>query len=325
MSWGAEILWKLGRSDEALALARQAAGRYPDDPEARAHLARYLWLTGRYSDAALELGDRRFASSQAAWQGPFAEAFVQAFEKLPTEKAIGAFERLREQKIGYWSLEMLPEKVGAEGRFELAFRLFDRLPGIGAYEYPWSKARAYQYLRKWKGDEAAREWILANFNPKLREGSMIAFFAAENYELLWLLQEPDAEPSSQTWLLRAAGAGLEGIARHPHREALLAHFQKPGIPQDLRFHIGCYLLGLESEDALLGMPRAPQDDDELAYFLGLKGYFEGRLEDAGDWLQLVPLRGKRFNYVAESLKGEIAGKIWRGGLSPGPGRPAAAR
>ncbi|MEP6995283.1 MAG: hypothetical protein ABI968_12225, partial [Acidobacteriota bacterium] len=140
MSWGAEILSKLGRSDEALALARQSAQRYPDSAETRADLARYLWLASRDSEAALELGDRRFTGSQDPWQYPFARAFAETFGALPAERAVRAFQTLQEQKIPYWWLEYLPEKLGDEKHPEHAFRLFEILRGTGSYEYPWSKA-----------------------------------------------------------------------------------------------------------------------------------------------------------------------------------------
>ena len=79
------------------------------------------------------------------------------------------------------------------------------------------------------------------------------------------------------------------------------------------------MLGLESAEDVLGLPRKPEEDAETAYFLGVRAYVEGRRMDAGYWLELVPLRGKSHNYDAAVLRDRIAREIATKGL---PARPS---
>jgi tetratricopeptide (TPR) repeat protein len=316
MNWASEILWELGRKDESLALARKGVERYPDSTAMRADLARLLWRAQRDSEAALVLGDPRRPAQVYTWQNEYSTAFFDAFGKAPPDRAVGAFRALQDQRIGFWSLETVPYKLGDKGRAEHAFRLYEQLSGKGSFEYPWPKARAYQYLGKWKGEADAQNWIVENFDARMIPVTGPAFFATENYELLWLLKTPGAEPTSETWLLRAGGAALQGLDHAPHREELLAHFRDAETSTDLRAHLGRHVLGIETAEDLLRRPRKPEEDADAAYFLGLRAYVEGRLLDAGDWLQLVPLRGKAHNYDAAALRTRIEQQIAMKGLSP---------
>lgn len=317
MGWAAEILSELGRTEESLALARQLVNRYPDESSSRAAAARLLWRAQRDSEAALVLGDRH-AAAILAWQNQFAPAFLEAFAESDVDRVVRAFRALQEQRIPFWSLEMVPHAFGREGKAQQAFRLYEQLSGVGSYEYPWPKARAYEFLREWKGVADAQNWIVDNFSPKMIPLTGPALFSTGNYELLWILSVPGTEPSSETWLLRAGGAALEGLEHAAHRDQLLAHFRDAGSSPDLRSHVGRYVLGLETEEELLRRPRKAEDDGELAYFLGLHAFTDGRLLDAGDWLQLVPLRGKAHTYDAGDLRFKIASRIEAKGLSQQP-------
>jgi hypothetical protein len=313
MLWASEILWALGRKDDSLALGRQIVQRYPDAAEHRAGVARLLWRADRDSEAALILGERH-AGATLVWQNLFAPVFFDEFGGASPDRSIRAFRALTDQRLPFWSLEQVPKKFGRSGKSEHAFRLYEQLSGKGSWEYPWPKARAYEYLGKWKGEGEAQNWIVSHFDPKMIPTTAPVLYSTGNYELLWILGLTGAEPSDETWLLRAGGAALEGLDHAPHREQLLSHFGDPAAP-DLRAHIARHVLGLETADELLRRPRKPEDDAEVAYFLGVRAYVEGRLLDAGDWLSLVPLRGKAHNFDAGELRYKIADRIPKEGLS----------
>ena len=173
-------------------------------------MARLLWRAGRDSEAALVLGEPRRLAPVYTWQREYAYAFFDAFAAGDAERAVRAFQAIQDQHVGFWFLETLPYRLGSNGKPEHAFRLYEKLVGVGLYEYPWSKARAFEYLGKWKGEAAAQNWISANFNPKTVPLAGPAFYVTENYELLWILTPSTGEPSSETWLLRAGGAASRG-------------------------------------------------------------------------------------------------------------------
>jgi hypothetical protein len=326
MVWGAQILFELGRSEESLALARRAVERYPDSTSGRADLARLLWRAQRDSEAALVLRDQRLNTNVYSWQREIGDAFFESFSKADAERAVRAFRALQDERVPFWNLEALALKLGQAGKAEHAFRLYEKLSGVGSYEYPWSKARAFEYLSRWKGDATAIEWIDANFNPKMIPTTGPALYATGNYELLWILSIPGAEPTDETWLLRAGGAALQGLNHAAHREQLLAHFQDSGSRSEARVHLGRHVLGLETAEDLLRRPRKAEEDAEAAYFLGVRAYAEGRLLDAGRWLQLIPLKGKAHEYDAAMLRAQIARQISENGLSGGSGsRPGTAK
>jgi tetratricopeptide (TPR) repeat protein len=284
MGWGASILQRLGRREEAISLARRTVERYPDSPGSRGHLAEILWRERRYSDAALVL--ERPEMSLFAWRSELAQSFYRAFRDREERDAIEAFDPLVAQKITRFHLQLLFEPFASK-RPSLAFALQSRLKRPYVMDIVGPRFLAYMHLKAWKGEEEALRWLHDNIPQNMREVGTFDFYNEQEFDLLWTLVEPPAgkELSPRTWLLRAAAAVYRGLDRDPQRQALLAHYSESR--PDFDHALGRYLLGLESATGVERLARDGKQRSEAAYFFGIRALSEGRIPEAADWLRVV--------------------------------------
>ena len=292
MGWGAEILQKLGRSEEALALARKAAARYPDSAGDQSGVARQLWSMGRYADAAAALADPRYARDAGVWGNEFAEAFAGVFLSRPLDASVQAVDALIARGVWPWMVMNLVEKIDEKGNHELAFHLQERLvPRAGPEAYEHSRLQAYRFLRSWKGEAAAAEWMNSHYDETARVKDFQNWYAHGFHELLWSLLMPErTKVPDRVWLLRAAGAAKDGLSVSPNREALLEHFRDLKSADGFEVALGRYLVGLDTAEGLVPLAKSPAMQDQLAYFWGVRAFGEGRYDEAGDWFSFVTLR-----------------------------------
>lgn len=283
MYWAASILQRLGRRDEAMALAKQAVERYPDDT--RGTYVELLWRERRYSQAALEL-DRPQQVSASAWRFELAPLFQRTFRDREERDAIEAFDPLVAQKITRFHLQYLIEPFAVK-RPSLAFALQSRLKRPYVMDIIGPRFLAYKYLKAWKGEEEALRWLRENLPQNMREAGSLDYYNEEEFDLLWTLVEPlpGKELSPWTWLLRSAAAVFRGLDKDPHREALLAHYSDSS--PDYYHALGRYLLGLENATDVERLAMSAKERSEAAYFFGVRALGEGRVPEAADWYRVV--------------------------------------
>jgi hypothetical protein len=295
MSWGAEILWELGRKTEAIELASETIRRYPDDAEPRAIQAAMYWRSDRDADAAavLDPPEPAYKVSPAGWRDEVSKRFADAFAKEPDDRALAAFQVLLARKILGDRLSYLMPRLAEAGRFDLAFRLSSMKPSVR--RHPWdqasSVAASYEYLEKSRGRAEASAWIQSAVPKPWREQALESFFSEKHYALLWAAVPPSEEAglSEWTWLLRAGASLVDDAAAREHRSELDAHYAEPGAPDPSRA-TGRYLLGMGDRESVMRSLKAPRDRCRAAYFFGLREVAAGRYIDASDWLQ-VPFDG----------------------------------
>lgn len=286
LAWAAEILWSLGRRDDAISMAKGLMERYPTDETARATVADILWRADRFSEAALVLDWP--AATQLTWRDTFALTFERSFRKREKREAIGAFEAMMGQRISPFYLQFFPDAV-ASSRPDLAFELASRLKEKrGILPVVGSLFRAYRHLKKSKGKEVAVRWLKESIPQKMREPGRVIFFDGQDFDLLWSVVEPPAggELSSFTWLLRTAGAAYRGLDRDAHRQELLSRYANR-LPSDFHHTMGRFLLGLEDRSSVFPLAATPEQRTETAYFLGVRALIDRHPREAVDWFRTV--------------------------------------
>lgn len=196
----------------------------------------------------------------------------------------------------------LSAAASAAGRNDLAFALQSRLRMTGEMWTSELPIQAYKYLRAARGEQEAFDWLQGAIPAEMRTGAAMMMYGEGEYHLLWeLMREPEEGPfRTYAWMLRAAAA-LErpGDMSATERRRLEEHYARGLISRafgrvqrlvgagDRYDVLGHYLMGRESEGAVLALPGDPGDRCEVAYYLGLKARAEGRGEDAIGWWRVA--------------------------------------
>ena len=288
------IFQEVRRQQEALELARWGVDRYPDFAFSRAVLAEVLWRQERYQEVPEVLNDPRFPLDVWAWRNDVVEAFLRVFGEAPSEKAEEAFAEIVRAGVPSWTSEGLPQGLIRRERPDLAFILqsqLDPTDAIGSYRNP---IRAYLYLKAWKGETEALEWIRGRIPSKILSQASRVMYEEGADELLWELI-PDPENTAYPdvlWLMRAASATRSDT--NPHLQKLREHYR--AVHSSDFDVMGRYLLGLETEDRMLELARTPERRAQVAYYVGLKAESEGRIADALDWYRVVLETGENKKY-----------------------------
>ena len=292
MTWAVEILEKLGRTDDAYALARQTIDRYPDSEGTRIVLADMLWRQKRFSEAALVLSPPQvsYQVGDLAFRDELTPRFAQTFAKAPDAEVETAVGALQGQGIRARTIAYLFPPLAATGRADLAFQLQTALSAT--HQHIWDvavwKLEGYRLLEKSKGREAAVAWIREAIPPPQREASLESFFNRKAWSLLWDAVPPaeETKQSEWVWLMRAGATTVDQSVAATHREDLRSHYAEAN-PRDLDRTLARHLLGLEPRDAVLAAITKPDQQCKAAYFLALPEIGSGHYDRASDGFQLV--------------------------------------
>lgn len=298
MEMGARLLDKLNRPTEAEKLMEACVDRYPDSALCRAKLARLYWRHGKNKEAAEFLkqsANRLFTSD---WEFRIAPEFVEAFSDKPKENALAAFSALFEQGHGSPCLLNLAKGLADNGLHELAFELCSQLHGTNEQGEMRILLRCYDYLKEFKGQTAAFDWLHSKLTPPLRGWAANVAYTEMHYDMIWdLVPDPDqmSEMGSYTWLMRAAASLKLGPTGDPHRKDLMFHFENDAPLSKLdaskaefdtisrRYQVGRFLCGLVPKEEVLKFASIPLRRGAIAYDIGLRCQSEGNYAEACRW------------------------------------------
>ena len=262
-------LIELGDLQRAEQVARAEYQRYPGSLSAAADVSSVLWSAKRNREAAEVIAKFPSAASDDVRCRVFCFAFVRAFKGKPSAEAEAAFKELVAAKLGYQLLQGTIDsfRVWVPSEAETAFalgNLMDFPDGIFQVH-----TESYKSLKLARGEDAAIAWIATKI-PKERLGAAAKiFYFRDADELLWkLIDDPDRDGGSATWLLRAAAFAREPKPDPTHRQALATYFG--AHQQTFDEQLGAALTGLVDGAALLGRARNEAELAEAAYFLGTR-------------------------------------------------------
>jgi hypothetical protein len=293
-----ELLEKTGQLARAETLAVFAWGRYPDSPNAQARVVELCWRQGKVELAARMLAAAPVPLSAHDFRGALAQGFIGCFRASPA-KGVRAIEAiLASGSAAPAALMALAAELDEAGEHRLAYEVQSRIPAQGPQAVA-NLARSYHYMRRWKGEDAALDWL----RPRLkalgpRDQAMLSYvgYESRDYDLLWEIDDvgPEREHSDFHWLMRAAAAARPGGARGARREKLARHFARPR-PEHYAI-LGRFMLGLEDEQAALASVTDPRSRCETDYYLGLRAQSRGAIRDAARWYARCVEGGQSYNF-----------------------------
>lgn len=290
---GALVLSDLGRSAEAIKMARELLAARPGWWNAYDVQLEVLWRAGNHGEAAQAVRQPPWHVELADYRLHAGEAFARAFEGREGEM-VAAFTVLREAHVQEQALRELASAVRSK---EAAFKLLAPLCEQGDRDAS-TVALAAGFLRAARGEAAAADW-LALHQPASTLDLAAALYGGGETALLWSV--PEGADAEYLWLLRAAGALLDHA---PERAELKAHLAKSGSTE-LRA-ITAYLAGALDEKSLLALATNPDSAKRVAYFFAVRAQGEGRLADASAWYQVVLLgqgnQGREFRWAHAQLR-----------------------
>lgn len=284
-SWIAEresalSLSKLGKKDEAVKLAKSSQKVASEDFEGLLALVQILWEAGKHKEAASTL--QGFVYPYSDWCDRVSESFHRAFQNASPAEVHNAIDALRAAHFTGWRLTCLPLAFAKEHQYEMAFE-------IQSYIMPPASADenimmdSYTYLKEWKGEKEAIQWIKKMVPPNKLNPLSYKALAKGEYNLLWdVIENPYYKDRPHfVWLFRAAASVKMGTKNDPHYQEVYKHFSPAG--KDPYYLMGRYLMGLSTDEDMLKIAADPQRRSDICYLFGLKAESEARIKDASVW------------------------------------------
>lgn len=252
----------LGDLASAEQITRGAYALYNHSLAPAAELSAVLWEAGRNAEAADVIAKFPVPASDTERCWHFCRAFVRVFRGKPPAEVEPAFREL----------------VAARVDTELLLRTIDTYRGTAEPETALAlgklledsleaRTETYKTLKQMRGEREATQWLM----PKIRRGELAAaakvFYDRRADELLWkLIEDPDRQSESATWLLCAAAFVREDRRNPSHASALAAYFTAHQTTLDEQ--LGAALAGLIEPEVLLQRLRTESELSRVAYYLG---------------------------------------------------------
>jgi tetratricopeptide (TPR) repeat protein len=281
------LLSALGRTDEAVEQTRKAAQRYPNKPLWSALIAEAYWRSGDFKKAADELEKPLSRLNISDWSSTISEYFMSVFDDASKERISGAVEELTTRKIDPYAFTALADELSKNDRHMLAHTILASLKMDGQRKMD-GIIRAAQELRRAKDKDTALEWLEGKIpTSDMNLFGMMVYNAEADFLLFEHIPDPTGKDdhSDFLWLLRAAATNRYPYLAEKYGDRVASHYEGDGY--SYYHHIGRFLVGTVSLDALLALGNEPSKETELAYYAGLKAYQEKRYKDASDWFRVV--------------------------------------
>jgi len=280
------LLEKTGQLARAETLAVFAWGRYPDSPNAQARVVELCWRQRKYELAARMLATAPVPLASSAYREELAPEFIECFREKPAEGMRAVDAILASGHVDARSLSFLAAGLDRAGHHRMAFEIQSRLSGGQGQEGIARLGVSYHFLRRWKGEDAALEWLRPRIVNRTRpERAILTYVGYElrDFELAWAVEAGGSSRADTEfqWLLRAASSARMGRARDPHRKELERHYTRGS---DERYAVlGRFLLGLEDTTTALATVTGPKSRCETFYYVGLRAQSEGAIREAARW------------------------------------------
>lgn len=280
----ANVLFALGKIDQAGLAVRATLARYPSATYFKVNLVRYLWHKRQHEDAAkiviTELWERHIDTRK-----DIARAFVEAFSDDPAgaESAFDAIYATVPQGAAKMnivlSIDFLNE-VRRAGAPAIAFALREKVMKImPRMNLRWALVPAWEDLEDLYGEARASQWLRENAIPpdleKVGDMNALCMPAYENraYDILWnVVTNPDKTRYPQyieySWLLRTAAEARKGFS-NPERLKILHEHYDGKNPSQMHTALGLYILGKVDESAVLPFARGPENMTIVLYFMAI--------------------------------------------------------
>jgi hypothetical protein len=214
----------------------------------------------------------------------FCRAFVRAFRGKPPAEVQAAFGELVAARVDYALLSgtIATFRDTAEPETALALGKQVDLPAAQVDVH----TESYKTLKRMRGEAEALGWLTKQLPRDGLASAAKIFYARDADELLWkLVDDPEHQGGSATWLLRAAAFVREEHPSFAHRQALVGYFSAHQTSADEQ--LGAALVGLIDGPTLLERAKSEADLSRAAYYLGARAEGSRDLHEAMHMYQLA--------------------------------------
>ena len=270
-SEAARTLVALGDLARAEQVAREASTADPHAGEATAELAAVLWEAARNAEAARLIAASSLSASDTEWCYDFCRAFTRTFRAKPPDEIQAAFREMLSAGIGDRLLvdviTMFRETGDPETAPALALQLGELMQN--ARRDLTVSVESYETVKATRGPAEALRWLQPRIPRSQLAATAPVFYERGADELLWsLVDDPDQQGGSATWLLRAAAYAREEHPQYSHRQGLVVYFSAHRATADER--LAAALIGLIEEPELLAGLRTEAELAKAAWALGAR-------------------------------------------------------
>ncbi|MGD8369264.1 MAG: hypothetical protein PVG78_16620 [Desulfobacterales bacterium] len=294
-----------GQYGRALAAIQDVVNRYPSAPFVLSSAAAFNWRVGRYQQAAdLIARGRSAAGPSFRW---YRDDFRQAFSSAPAAKVEAAFDALKKSGAGPRELEHLAVDLRDAGRDDLALLLLEKIDYPTPRQRAAAAATAARITLRWKGPEAAAEWIVGRHGGSGKLAVAEALIRLGLYgRALGAVGNPKDYPDPLTeraWLIRTL-AWVASDRQPGHlEEEILQHYRGSwlqrktarvtGVLSRDPYHAaGRFLTGMITVDEMMAWATTSDLRCRFAYFAGFAERLNRRYRPAADWYAACLAAGK---------------------------------
>jgi tetratricopeptide (TPR) repeat protein len=297
MMVGAMVYEDLKKFDKAEETYLKAVGRYPKVDHVLSGTAAFFWRQGRYEEAAKMIAQGRGTMGKfSRW---YFDEFLRVFGEASEKSIMDALDLLIKHGAIPWEIASIGFYFEQKKRPEVAYKVLQAASNQPqtSMERLEKSVDIYRVLKNWKGKEEALHY-LQNTVPGQMGGplAMILFKVGLFDLILTELVHPEASPPQYkefVWLQRLiAWLALEKNPQDLEKE-MVSHYKEraeknvdPSDPSVSYHRIGCFLLGMISQDELLGLIATPKQRCEFAYYIGLSERLKGDFPKVTLWYHL---------------------------------------
>jgi hypothetical protein len=295
MMIGARAYEELEELDKAEMIYREVVNRYPTVDHVLSGTARFLWRQGRYTEAAQIISHGR--KSMGKFSDWYFKDFLEVFGQAPEDRIMEAVTLLDKYGATHWEICGLGLRLHDKKRPEVAYKILQGASTQHPMENLEKSVSIYKVLKKWKGERESLEYLHKTVSPQMRGPLTMVLFKEGLFELILIdLKDPKAYPQPYRefcWLQRLiAWLALDKNPADLEKE-FVSHYEK-GLWKKLTqknsfdyYHtIGRYLLGMVSQEELLGCVETPKQRCEFTYYIGLSERLKSNFPDAANWYQI---------------------------------------
>ena len=282
MMLAADIYSARNQRDKAREIIEQALERYPTTSWLLARAARFCWENNQPEKAAKFIA--RGAAIMPQFSTWFFEDFFSALAERPEADILRAVGCLQKAGIDNWHLGALAARLAWRDRCAAALKIRTSIKETKPMARLEDLFSAYAIIRQWKGEAAARKWLLEKISDRERDLAGIIIIKTGEFDLMKDFVFPEKNPPQHRefcWLMRLVG--WLGSEKQPAASAAEfdRHYRQEA--KDYYAAIGQYLLGMKTEAELLGMISSVKQRCEFSYYIGLKYRLDGDLRRAAGW------------------------------------------
>jgi hypothetical protein len=295
MMIGARTYEELGDLGKAAMIYHEAVNRYPTVDHVLSGAASFLWRQGKHAEAAQIISHGR--KSMGKFSDWYFKDFLEVFGQASEDRIMEAVTLLSKYGATHREICSLGFRFHDKKRPEVAYKILQGASTQDPMENLEKSVSIYKVLKKWKGEEEGLNYLHAAVPQRMRAPLTIFLFKNGLFELILVcLKDPKGYPQPHQefyWLQRLIAWLALNKSPGDLEKEFVSHYEESlwkKLTQKNSFDyyhtIGRYLLGMVSQEELLGFVKTPKQRCEFTYYIGLSERLKSNFPDAANWYQI---------------------------------------